>query len=310
MFLLFLKKILSIPNKLDRERKLERLVFAVQTVTEDTVRLLDRVRRELELSEEQFEVVDYKECFCFYHCNQEEKLQNHQAGLFDGSSDGMVYYGLEKEKRTKPCVVTIEEQKLGILTDDKDAGFLAMAQQAFDKQLVSTVYFVGSMFDGGWMQESLKYICRGRRAFLGKNLYSLGACFVAFQKKETEREYVYLGDSEFKMNISLKVRKKQELEFYSLVTAGENWYLKEHSCEVILDGTDTVELWLQHPYGREAKIESLELADLPKRPARTTRIRITVHLLGDTKAEIEIEDLGFGELFPSSEKVWKYTMEF
>ena len=310
LFLLFIKKILSIPNKLDRERKLERLVFAVQTVTEECVRLLDRVRQELELSEEQFEDVDYKECFCFYHCNQEEKLQNHQAGLFDGSSEKIVYYSLEKEKRTKPCVVTIKEQKLGILTDDKDAGFLAMAQQAFDKQLVSTVYFVGSAFDGGWMQESLKYICRGRRAFLGKNLYSLGACFVAFQKKETEREYVYLGDSEFKMNISLKVRKKQELEFYSLVTAGENWYLKEHSCEVILDGTDTVELWLQHPYGREAKIESLELADLPKRPARTTRIRITVHLLGDTKAEIEMEDLGFGELFPSSEKVWKYTMEF
>ena len=310
LFLLFIKKILSIPNKLDRERKLERLVFAVQTVTEECVRLLDRVRRELELSEEQFEVVDYKECFCFYHCNQEEKLQNHQAGLFDGSSEKIVYYSLEKEKRTKPCVVTIKEQKLGILTDDKDAGFLAMAQQAFDKQLVSTVYFVGSAFDGGWMQESLKYICRGRRAFLGKNLYSLGACFVAFQKKETEREYVYLGDSEFKMNISLKVRKKQELEFYSLATAGENWYLKEHSCEVILDGTDTVELWLQHPYGREAKIESLELADLPKRPVRTTRIRITVHLLGDTKADIEIEDLGFGELFPSSEKVWKYTMEF
>lgn len=137
----------------------------MQTVTEECVRLLDRVRQELELSEEQFEVVDYKECFCFYHCNQEEKLQNHQAGLFDGSSEKIVYYSLEKEKRTKPCVVTIKEQKLGILTDDKDAGFLAMAQQAFDKQLVSTVYFVGSAFDGGWMQESLKYICRGRRAF-------------------------------------------------------------------------------------------------------------------------------------------------
>ena len=47
-----------------------------------------------------------------------------------------MYYSLEKEKRTKPCVVTIKEQKLGILTDDKDAGFLAMAQQAFDKQSI------------------------------------------------------------------------------------------------------------------------------------------------------------------------------
>ena len=115
-------------------------------------------------------------------------------------------YSLGKEKNEALC--GYDKNKLGILTDDKDAGFLAMAQQAFDKQLVSTVYFVGSAFDGGWMQESLKYICRGRRAFLGKNLYSLGACFVAFQKKETEREYVYLGDSEFKMNISLKVRKE------------------------------------------------------------------------------------------------------
>lgn len=310
LFLLFLKKILSIPNKLDRERKLERLVFAVRQVTEESVRLFDWIRRELGLSEEQFEVVDYKECFCFYHCNQEEKLQNHQAGLFDGSSDRMFYYGLEKDKRTKPCVVTIEEQELGKLTEDKDGSFLDMAQQAFEKRLVSAVYFVGSTFDGGWMQESLKYICRGRRAFLGKNLYSLGACFVAFQKKDAERTYVYLGDSEFKMNISLKVRKKQEMEFYSLVTAGENWYLKEHCCEVILDDTNNVELWLQHPYGREAKIENLELADLPDRPERTTRLRITVHLSGDTKAEIEIEDLGFGELYPSSGKVWKYTMEF
>ena len=75
-----------------------------------------------------------------------------------GSSDGMVYYGLEKEKRTKPCVVTIEEKRLGMLGDDKDTAFLSMAQQAFENRLVSTVYFVGSMFDGGWMQESLKSV--------------------------------------------------------------------------------------------------------------------------------------------------------
>lgn len=188
LFLLFIKKILSIPNKLDRERKLERLVFAVQTVTEECVRLLDRVRQELELSEEQFEVVDYKECFCFYHCNQEEKLQNHQAGLFDGSSDGMVYYGLEKEKRTKPCVVTIEEKRLGMLGDDKDTAFLSMAQQAFENRLVSTVYFVGSMFDGGWMQESLKYICRGRRAFLGKKSLFFRCLFCGISKKRDRAE--------------------------------------------------------------------------------------------------------------------------
>ena len=68
---------------------------------------------------------------CLLYTSQEEKLQNHQAGLFDGSSDGMVYYGLEKEKRTKPCVVTIEEKRLGMLGDDKDTCLLYTSSAAF-----------------------------------------------------------------------------------------------------------------------------------------------------------------------------------
>lgn len=311
LFLLFLKKILSIPNKLDYHREIGYLTIAVREVTKPCILLLEKVRESLNLKKEQFEVVDYKECFYFYSCNQEEALQIHQVGLFDGSGEEMTYLELEKDKRTKPVSVEIREEKLGVLgTGEKDRNFLEMARTALSKKLVSAVYFVGETFDGGWMEESLKFVCRGRRAFLGKNLYSLGACFASFQKNSTEWKYIYLGDSAFKMNISLKVRRKNELEFYSLVTAGENWYYGKHSCDVILDGTNTIELWLQHPYGREAKIENLEIADLPDRPNKTTRMRITAELLSDTHAGITLQDLGFGELYPSSGKIWKYTMDF
>lgn len=310
LFVLFLKKILSIPNKLDHQREIGYLTIAVREVTKPCICLLEQVREGLNLRKEQFEVIDYKECFYFYSCNQEEALQMHQVGLFDGSGDEMTYLELEKDKRTRPVVVEVQEEKLGVFgMEDKDRTFLEMAKKVLEKKLVSAVYFVGEAFDGGWMEESLKFICRGRRAFLGKNLYSLGACFASFQKNSAEWNHIYLGDSAFKMNISLKVRRKNELEFYSLVTAGENWYYGKHSCDVILDGTNTIELWLQHPYGREAKIENLEIADLPKRPDRTTRMRITVELLSDTHAGITLQDLGFGELYPSSGKVWKYTMD-
>ena len=71
-----------------------------------------------------------------------------------------------------------------------------------------------------------------------------------------------------------------------------------------------MDLWLQHPFGREARIENLELADLPQRPNKTTRISITADTLSDTSVEITIQDLGFGEIFPTSGKIWKYKMEF
>ena len=44
------------------------------------------------------------------------------------------------------------------------------------------------------------------------------------------------------------------------------------------------------------------------RPDRATRIRITATPVSDDRIDIEIKDLGFGEIFMSSGKVWHYEM--
>ncbi len=311
LFILYLKKILQMPNKLDISRPVAKLVLAVRKMNPEYMELFENLRKKLGFSVEEFEVIDHKECFYFYSCNQEEALKQHQVGLFDCRETEMVYYDLSKKRGTRPTVVEIEECTLGSLEGDYDKSFLEMAQTVLGGKITSAVYFVGDIFEGNWMEESLRYVCRGRRAFIGKNLYSMGACFAAYLKgNEEEWGYVYLGESEFKMNISLKVWEHSELKFYTLVEAGENWYHNRHSCQVLLDGTNTVDLWLQHPFGREARIENLELADLPQRPNKTTRISITADTLSDTSVEITIQDLGFGEIFPTSGKIWKYKMEF
>ena len=79
-------------------------------------------------------------------------------------------------------------------------------------------------------------------------------------------QFVYIGENEMKVNISLKVKDREELIFHTLVSAGENWYEAKIQCEILLAGTNTVDFWLQLPDSREAKIESLELTDIPKRP--------------------------------------------
>ena len=165
--------------------------------------------------------------------------------------------------------------------------------------------------DGEWMKESLSFLCKGRRVFMGKNLYSKGACYAAARKcmkTENSWQFVYMGDNEMKVNVSLKVQRQGKTELLTLINAGDNWYETVGECEVLLDGSNEIDFWLQLPNSKEAQIEKLTLADLPKRPPRTTRLRIKAQPVSDMEVKIKIKDLGFGEIFKSSDKTWEYMM--
>jgi len=112
-----------------------------------------------------------------------------------------------------------------------------------------------------------------------------------------------------KFNLSLKVKNMRKEEFFTLISAGQNYFEMQTVCEVILAENMAVDFWKQFPHSREAVIETLELTDLPNRPNRTTRVRITATPIADDKIEVEIKDLGFGDICKSTGKVWKYTME-
>lgn len=144
---------------------------------------------------------------------------------------------------------------------------------------------------------------------MGMNLYSKGACYAAAARKnEDEWAFIYMGENEMKFNLSLKVRDKGELAFYNLISAGKNWFEISGECDVLLSDTTEIDFWKQLPNSREAVIESLELTDIPDRPDRTTRVHITAKPIADNKIDITIKDMGFGELYRGTNKVWHYTM--
>ena len=186
---------------------------------------------------------------------------------------------------------------------------MTILQRAFENQIVSTVYLVGEGFEGGWMKDSLTFLCRNRRAFLGNNLYSKGACYAGFVREYNDDwKCIYMGENEMKFNLSLKVRDKGSLAFYTLISAGKNWFETKGECDVILAGNAEIDFWKQLPSSREAMIEKIALTDFPKRPDRTTRIHILATPIANDKIEVEIRDLGFGEIFKSTNKVWKYII--
>ena len=79
----------------------------------------------------------------------------------------------------------------------------------------------------------------------------------------------------------------------------------KNTCEVILSGTPQVEFLKQLPSSSTPQIQTVELEDLPVRPDRTTRLRITASPVANDKIEVEIRDLGFGEFFPATGRAWK-----
>ena len=264
----------------------------------------------LGINSRQLTVIDRKESFYYFALNQDKSLWLHDVVMFMQEKESIFFYSLKRDLRTTPQVVSIDESISYTLDkNDKDKSFLDIINESFKNQIISTVFLVGDTFAEGWMKQSVALLCKGRRVFMGNNLFTKGACYAAATRdKEAEWPFVYMGENEMKFNLSLKVHDKGELSFYNLISAGSNWFESKGQCEVIISGSYEVDFWKQLPKSREAKIETLRLTDMPPSPDRATRIRITATPVSDDRIDIEIKDLGFGEIFMSSGKVWHYEM--
>lgn len=308
---LYLKKLLLMAGGLGAIRMPDKLVICLKELSREAMALFTGAAEKLGLRPEQLMLLDRKECFYYFVYHQAPDLTLHDVYLFDYRGEDISCCRLEKKQRTSPQLITLTEEIRRLSAAARDENFLKVLQDCFRGHIVSSAYLIGDGFDGDWLKLSVSFLCKGRRAFVGKNMYSKGACYAAEVSEHPEEwAYVYLGENEMKVNVSLKVYNRGAMEFFTLINAGDNWYETVGECEVILSGTPEIDFWLQAPHSRTAKIEKLTLADLPERPDKTTRLRIMAKPLSDAKVQIQLKDLGFGELFPGSGKIWDYVMNF
>ena len=309
LFVLYIKKLLLLASRLGNPGLPDCLVITVEALSRELTELFGKVAEDLGLGRSQLILQDRKESFYYFVYNQKQELWLHDIFLFDCRGDEVRCCATVRDTRTVPQMVTITEEVHALDGIHKDESFYKILLDSFHGHICSSVYLVGDGFDGDWMKMSLSYMCKGRRAFIGKNLYSKGACYAAIVREQKNPwPYVYMGDNEMKVNVSLKVKNRGKWEFLSLINAGDNWYEASGDCEVLLDGDKEIDFWLQLPHSRDARIEKLELSDLPERKPKTTRLRISAKPVSDSKVKIKIRDLGFGEIVKSSDLTWVYTM--
>lgn len=309
LLVLYLKKLFFLAGSLGKNKKPDKVVICLKKLSREIVETFGKIAEGLGLDRGQLMLLDRRECFYYFVYHQPKELLLHDVYLFDYRREDMCCCYVTRQKNTKPQLVTLTEEVRHLDENGRDEAFLRILQACFKGRIVSASYLTGDGFDGGWMKKSVAFLCQGRRAFMGKNLYSKGACYAAAVRENRQNwEYVYLGDSQMKVNVSLKVIRQGKEEFFTLISAGDSWYETIGECEVLLDGTPEIAFWLQTPHSKDARLQKLKLSDLPNRPNRTTRLRVTAEALSDIRVRILIKDLGFGELFKGSQKVWEYVM--
>ena len=298
--------------------EIDRIVFTVPDMDEDVRCLLKGIGQRLGIEKENIHVQDYKESFCHYMFHQPKELWQYESALFYCDKEEICAYMLRELKtgnKRHECFVTVEkvanaqmtelEQVYPVLNIEKakaaDEHFKRFIQSVFKKKTVSSVFLTGSGFENNWYPNSLRVLCNGRRAFMGNNLYSKGACYTALYKtKEMPDGPVYLDDSKLTEQISVKMRVNGEEVLYPLVTWGAHWYESDKECEVLMENTEDVELYIDSLSTGKRKIEVISFKGLQERNNYALRLKISTMFKDEKTCKILFEDVGFGEFYPPS----------
>ncbi len=312
LLLVFFRKRLRMALPAKGVAAVTKCVFSLEKITAESAEFIQNLAERLGFAEEQILIQDHKESFYAYVVSQEPALWQHQVLLFEEEGEGVYCRLLACNNKTKPKIARTSEAFLGKLPQvlqERDQAFLSMLRKVLQGRIVSSVYLIGSGFEENWMKDSLQMVCRGRRAFQGKNLYTRGACYAGMlQKHQQEADTVYFCEYKIKEHIFLKVSRGDETFFCPLAEAGCNHHQVGKKLRILLKGDPVLELWMQQPGSREARIESLELPGLSMTEEETIRLLITVSPGEDGHIILNVQDLGFGIIRRGTGLEWEYEI--
>ena len=118
-----------------------------------------------------------------------------------------------------------------------------------------------------------------------------------------------MGNALIRHNIGMDMNINGSPAYYPMIGAGVNWYEAAKDCELILDQTDELVFVVSDMEDGRRTRYTMPLPGLPKRPNKTTRLSLHLEYDSPDRCQIRVEDLGFGDMYPSGKKVWNESME-
>lgn len=299
---------------------IEGIVFTVPVLTEELAQLLRGIAEQMDIDKRHIFIQDYKESFCNYLFYQPKELWQYDAALFCCDRNEIRSYMLRRLKPGlgggKTTFVTVDEvasahmKELAmvypVLNEDKakeaDAMFCKFIESVFDKRIVSSVFLTGDGFENNWYPRALRVLCNGRRAFIGNNLYSKGACYTAYRKMCMHIENpVYLSEDKLTDQITVNMRVEGQEMWYPIVSWGAHWYESDNRWEVIMEQVEDIELRIESLVLGSVRTETISMDQFPKRAEYSMRLLLSTEFLDEKTCKISVKDAGFGDFFPPAD---------
>lgn len=312
----YIVKLLSLLNEYFPDERIGHLVITVPQKAPKLTELLQAVGKELGLYPARMTIQNYRLSYMYYAVSQPKELWLNNVGLFSFDEEGFSYSQINIDRRTLPWIVGVTERNLTDIFDysmlqdenvDSAYAFVNTAGAVLHKQMVTTLYVTGNGFDGGWAADALQQLCNGRRVFRGQNIYTKGACFAARELAGEGKleQCMFLDEEMITANVSLRVYHEAQMQELVLVRAGSLWAQVDESVDVIPDKEYEIQITIQDVIKHQTKAHMLSLNGFSGRENKTTRFTVRIRFADRETCVITLKDNGFGEISPTSNRIWE-----
>lgn len=321
---IFVKKVLNQVLAYVGKDDIAVIAFTLKDMNTTLMEMLKRIVSRIRKQSVEVIFCNHEDCFFQYIIHQPQEMWIHDVILYDYRNDGIHSQILQMNRKTNPVACFVETENFpqmkmhdmhGMKENEKEAFYkqldealLEILKNQCEGRLISSIFLLGDNFANDWCKESLRYMCKGRRVFQGNNLFSKGACYAAREKNipsTLSNSYIYLSNEKLRANIGMVCDKGREEIYLPILNAGTNWYEAKAEFDVMLVKNNIITLTIVPIDGGKKRIAKISLEGLKVRGNKTNRINLKFYMDDNKSVKIEIEDKGFGELFPSSGQVWK-----
>jgi len=316
----FLRKTLTLVRDYFPTQPITRLVMTVRNTDPVFAEKLYAILALLGIGKDRALIIGHEDAYLYYALYQDRSLWMNDVGLFDYSREGLSYYQIRINRWSKPMIASLEKHDFAgsfeadlLNQKNADAAYVLenLANSVLYKQIVTTLYFTGKGFDGGWADKVMKNLCTGRRVFYGQNLYTKGACYAAKELAGDKKlqDVLLLNDDMVTCSVAMRIYKDGRFSEFTLLEAGKPWQRAGGSCEVIAEGATELDLTIRNLMSRTVINRKIKLDRFPIHTDRTSRLKIDFYCSDKSTSVLRVTDLGFGEFFNGSGQTAEFSIK-
>ena len=301
-------------EKLYKEKP-EEVVVAMTGLEEDIVGDIREAFVGLGYQPNHIHIISKEESFIYFVLSLKKDIWNNKVGMYDLSDVSLTYYEMLVNRDSRKLLVNAESENmdeafnLQILNNPSGAKLAdkiltSVAEKVMDKKKFSSIFLTGQVFaEHEWADGFISYLCSRGKVYLDTNIFAKGAAFkgVDLASENSIYNLTALCEGRLKSDVCINVENNGKDGKIYLAKAGDFWGEPDTELLMIPDEKEVIDISVVGVDGKVKKNIPIVLDFLPKRPIKTRRFYFRTKFRDDKIMDVEIEDAGFGDMYPPTD---------